>query len=91
MILGEKREKMGVRIGMERLGVIMVIGGKREVMKEGVVVWIMLRGEEKRVVYGNEGIDFGEDGKYVGGEVVWGDMWGFDEVYEWDEEYVEIG
>ena len=37
---------------------------KSDLMKEGVLVWIMFTAEEKTVLYANDRIHFAEDGKY---------------------------
>lgn len=43
---------------------------KSDLMKEGVLVWIMFTAEEKTVLYANDRIHFAEDGKYVPGQLL---------------------
>ena len=59
-------------------------------MKEGVLVWIMFTAEEKAVLYANDRIHFAEDGKYVPGQLLSPDISAFHQVYDWDEQYLQI-
>ena len=59
-------------------------------MKEGVLVWIMFTAEEKTVLYANDRIHFAEDGKYVPGQLLSPDISAFHQVYDWDEQYLQI-
>lgn len=59
-------------------------------MKEGVLVWIMFTAEEKAVLYANDRIHFAEDGKYVPGQLLSPDISVFHQVYDWDEQYLQI-
>lgn len=60
---------------------------KSDLMKEGVLVWIMFTAEEKVVLYANDRIRFTEDGKYVPGKMLSSDISAFHQVYDWDEQY----
>ena len=63
---------------------------KSDLMKEGVLVWIMFTAEEKTVLYANDRIHFAEDGKYVPGQLLSPDISAFHQVYDWDEQYLQI-
>ena len=47
---------------------------KSNLMKEGVLVWIMFTAGEKAVLYANDRIHFTEDGKYVPGKLLSSDI-----------------
>ena len=63
---------------------------KSNLMKEGVLVWIMFTAGEKAVLYANDRIHFAEDGKYVPGQLLSPDISAFHQVYDWDEQYLQI-
>lgn len=63
---------------------------KSDLMKEGVLVWIMFTAEEKAVLYANDRIHFAGDGKYVPGQLLSPDISAFHQVYDWDEQYLQI-
>lgn len=60
---------------------------KSNLMKEGVLVWIMFTAGEKAVLYANDRIHFTEDGKYVPGKLLSSDISPFHQIYDWDVQY----
>ena len=50
----------------------------------------MFTAEEKTVLYANDRIHFAEDGKYVPGQLLSPDISAFHQVYDWDEQYLQI-
>ncbi|WP_259281489.1 hypothetical protein [Bacteroides fragilis] len=60
---------------------------KNDLMKEGVLVWIMFTAGEKAALYANDRIHFTEDGKYVPGKLLSSDISPFHQIYDWDVQY----